>query len=91
MYCFFCFIDFTVRRGGAVAMGLDEVECGICKVGVTLIHTLIQQNSSRKEVVDKLTSFCTTFHIEKHRVCHGIVNNFEVLICFLFMIGVALL
>ena len=65
---------------GDQSLGIDinEVKCGACKLGVVLLQTLGKQNFSQEEIVSKLTSFCTTFHIENRRVCHGVVSSFQV-------------
>ena len=68
----------TVNNSHPLGIDINAIECGACKLGVTLIQTLSKQNSSQAEIVSKLTSFCHTFHIEDRRVCHGMVYSFQV-------------
>ncbi|XP_005101263.2 sphingomyelin phosphodiesterase [Aplysia californica] len=52
------------------------VDCELCKLGLTLVQTLVGRNASEEEVVSLATGVCKNLHIETDRVCQGLMREF---------------
>ena len=48
--------------------------CYPCKFGMALVQQLIEFGKSQEELSKMALTICTTLHLEKRRVCKGIIN-----------------
>ncbi|VEN39485.1 unnamed protein product [Callosobruchus maculatus] len=53
-----------------------SVPCGVCKLGVSLLHREVQQGSSFYEIRKKFVSLCVSFKIQTEPVCTGFFDVF---------------
>lgn len=56
----------------------STVDCDVCKVGVSLIQTLLKLGESQDEIAKAITDLCEFLKIEDARVCKGIIPEFKV-------------
>ena len=65
------------QDGGFTFSGAD-IECGVCKLLVMFLQTLVSEGKTQDEIAEIATKTCMELRIEDNRVCLLIIKEFKV-------------